>query len=166
MGILQSLFGGGKQSAPPERIVYSPLKGTVIPLADVEDPVFSEGIVGPGVGIQPEDGRLYAPADGEVTAAYPTGHALALKTPDGMEVLIHIGIDTVKLEGSGFGLHVKEGDQVKKGDLLVSFDIPAITAAGYKTTTMVLVSNAAEIGTMTEPVSGAVNTGDKLYSIV
>ncbi len=165
MGFWGNLFGGREQPAPPERIVCSPLKGVVIPLAEVEDPVFSEGIIGPGVGIRPEEGRLYAPADGEVTAAYPTGHALALKTPDGMEVMIHIGIDTVKLNGSGFELHTKAGEQVKKGDLLVSFDIPAITEAGYKVTTMVLVSNAAEIGSMTEPVLGAVNAGDRLYSI-
>lgn len=166
MGFWENLMGTKKKAAPAEKVVYSPLNGRVIPLSQVDDPVFSEGMMGPGVGIEPEEGSLYAPADGEITVAFPTGHAVALKTADGMEVLIHIGIDTVKLNGDGFQIHVAEGDKVKTGDLLVSFDIPKITSAGYPTTTMVLVSNADEAGTMTEPASGTVHVKDRLYAFV
>lgn len=164
MGFFGNLIGGKKKAAPAEKIVLSPLKGRVIPLSEVGDPVFSEGMMGPGVGIEPEDGSLYAPADGEITVAFPTGHAVALKSRDGLEVLIHIGIDTVKLNGDGFRIHVAEGDTVKAGDLLVSFDMQKITAAGYPLTTMVLVSNADEAGTMSEPASGTVNVKDRLYA--
>lgn len=166
MGFWENLIHGKKNAAPAEKIVYSPLKGRVIPLAEVKDPVFSEGMMGPGAGIEPEDGSLYAPADGEITVAFPTGHAVALKTADGMEILIHIGIDTVKMNGDGFQCHIAEGDKVKTGDLLVSFDLAKIRSAGYDTTTMVLVSNAAEMGTMSDPASGTVMTGDRLYAFV
>lgn len=166
MGFLGNLFGKKEQNVVSEKAVFSPLKGVAIALSEVDDPVFSEGIMGPGVGIEPQEGELYAPADGEITAAFPTGHALALKTSEGVEILIHIGIDTVKLNGDGFTTHIKEGDQVKTGDLLVSFDLSAIAAAGYKATTMVLTPNASEIGTMKEPVLGNVGVGDKLYSII
>lgn len=166
MGFWENLINRKKKAAPAEKIVYSPLKGKVIPLSEVGDPVFSEGMMGPGVGIQPEEGSLYAPVNGEITVAFPTGHAVALKSEDGMEVLIHIGLDTVKLNGDGFHIHVAEGDTVKAGDLLVSFDIQKITAAGYPVTTMVLVSNAAEVGTMTDPASGTVSVRDRLYTFV
>lgn len=166
MGFLNSLFGSKVQKAASEKIVYSPVKGRIIPLEEVGDPVFADGMMGPGVGILPEEGKLYAPTDGEITAAFPTGHAVALSTPDGMEILMHIGIDTVKMNGDGFQLHVSQGGKVKRGDLLVSFDLQKILSAGYKTTTMVLVSNASELGSMTEPASGTVGTGEKLYSII
>lgn len=165
MGFWENLIHGNKKTAPKEKVVYSPLKGRVIPLSEVKDPVFSEGMMGPGVGIEPEDGNLCAPADGEITVAFPTGHAVALKTADGMEVLIHIGIDTVKMNGDGFQCRVKEGDTVKAGEPLVSFDLSKIRSAGYDTTTMVLVSNAEEMGTMTDPAAGTVTVGDRLYAI-
>lgn len=120
--------------------------------------------MGPGAAILPEEGSLYAPVNGTITVAFPTGHAVALRSEDSMEVLIHIGLDTVKLNGDGFQIHVAEGDTVKAGDLLVSFDIQKITEAGYPTTTMVLVSNADEVGTMTDPASGTVSVMDRLYA--
>ncbi|MDE7319012.1 MAG: PTS glucose transporter subunit IIA [Lachnospiraceae bacterium] len=165
MGFWGNLIHGKKNAASAEKIVYSPLKGHVIPLSEVKDPVFSEGMMGPGVGIEPEDGNLCAPADGEITVAFPTGHAVALKTADGMEILIHIGIDTVKMNGDGFQCHVEEGRTVKAGEPLVSFDLQKIRSAGYDATTMVLVSNAAELGTMTEPANGSVHVGSRLYAI-
>lgn len=164
MGFFGNLMGGRKKAAPAEKIVYSPLNGHVIPLAEVNDPVFSEGMMGPGVGIEPEEGSLYAPVDGTATVAFPTGHAVALKTTDGMEVLIHIGIDTVKMNGDGFQIQVSEGDQVKTGDLLVSFEVQKIKDAGYQATTMVLVSNPDEVGTMTEPASGRIQVKDRLFA--
>lgn len=166
MGFLDHLFGSKAEKTATAKIVYSPLKGRIIPLKEVGDPVFADGMMGPGVGIIPEEGKLYAPADGEITATFPTGHAIALSTSDGMEILIHIGIDTVKMNGDGFQLHISQGDNVKSGDLLVSFDIGKITAAGYKPTTMVLVPNASELGSMSDPASGTVCVGDKLYSII
>lgn len=166
MGFLDNLFGGKTKKTASGKIVYSPMKGRIIPLEEVGDPVFADGMMGPGVGILPEEGKLYAPTDGEITAAFPTGHAVALSTPNGMEILIHIGIDTVKMNGDGFQLHISQGDKVKRGDLLVSFDLQKILSAGYKTTTMVLVSNASELGSMTEPASDTVGIGEKLYSII
>ena len=166
MGFFGNLIHGKKKDTAPGKTVYSPLNGRVIPLSEVDDPVFSEGMMGPGVAILPADGSLYAPADGVITVAFPTGHAVALKTADGMEILIHIGIDTVKLNGDGFQIQVAEGDTVRTGDLLVSFDLPKIQAAGYPTTTMVLVSNPDEVGTMTDPASGEVLVKDLLYRFV
>ena len=164
MGFFGSLFGKKGKSAAAEKVIFCPVKGTVVPLTEVEDPVFAEGMMGPGIAINPEEGRLYAPADGEITVAFPTGHALSVQTSNGMEVLIHIGLDTGKMGGDGFQLHVNVGDNVKTGDLLVTFDIAKIKEAGYKTTTMVLVSNGDELGSMTDPVSGFVNVKDRLYA--
>lgn len=166
MGFFGNLINGKKKPATPEKLVYSPMEGTVIPLTEVDDPVFSEGMMGPGVAIVPKTGSLYAPADGVITVAFPTGHAVALKSASGMEILIHIGIDTVKLNGDGFQIHVSEGDTVRTGDLLVTFDPAKIQAAGYQTTTMVLVSNPDEAGTMTDPASGTVQVKDPLYRFV
>lgn len=166
MGFFGNLLGNKTKNAEPEKVVFSPIKGIAVPLEEVGDPVFSEGMMGPGVGIEPEEGNLFSPVDGEITAAFPTGHALGIRTSYGLEILVHIGIDTVQLNGNGFHTHIKEGDQVKRGQLLVSFDIQKIQSAGYKTTTMVIAANASEIGSMAKPAAGTVNTGDRLFSIV
>lgn len=163
MGLLGKLFG--KKEDESVKVIGSPLRGNVIPLSDVADPVFSEGMMGPGVGIIPEEGKLCSPINGEITVAFHTGHAVGLKTMDNMDVLIHIGIDTVKMNGDGFELHVKEGDKVKKGDLLISFDVDKIKSCGYETTTMIVVSNADEFGKMINETSGPVKVGDNLFSI-
>lgn len=133
-------------------MVCSPLKGKAIPLCEVDDPLFAEGTM--GVGIEPEEGILYASADGTVAALFPTGHAVGIQTPDGIELLLHIGINTVNMEGKGFCPLVEQGAQVKAGDPLIEFDLEAIAEAGCKATTMVLVSNAAMLGQMSEPVTG------------
>lgn len=173
MGLFGNLFGGkskqeaanaGKSVVCKPKTVYSPLAGTVIPLSEVEDPAFSQGLMGEGVGIRPSEGKLYAPADGTVAAVFPTGHAVGLQTDDGMEILLHIGIDTVEMQGKGFRSVAKQGAKVKAGDLLVEFDCGAIEAAGYKTTTMVLVSNAAAVGTMSSPKLGEASVLDELFS--
>lgn len=119
----------------------SPLSGKVLPLSDVPDKVFSSGAMGKGLAIDPEKGELIAPADGEITTIFPTGHAVGLTTKDGIEILMHIGMDTVELEGQGFETFVKQGDQVKAGDLLVQFDIEAIKAAGYSVITPIVITN-------------------------
>lgn len=154
----------GISSGYKAKSVYSPLAGTVIPLSEVEDPVFSQGVMGEGVGIRPDDGKLFAPVSGTIAALFPTCHAVGIQTEDGMELLLHIGIDTVELEGKGFQAAVKQGDTVKAGELLVTFDVAAIEAAGYKATTMVLVSNAASLGQMSQPKLGRVNPLEELFS--
>lgn len=128
----------------------SPLSGKVLPLSDVPDKVFSSGAMGKGLAIDPEKGELIAPADGEITTIFPTGHAVGLTTKDGIEILMHIGMDTVELEGQGFETFVKQGDQVKAGDLLVQFDIEAIKAAGYSVITPIVITNTEHFADVLE----------------
>ncbi|EPP7187305.1 beta-glucoside-specific PTS transporter subunit IIABC [Enterococcus hirae] len=128
----------------------SPLSGKVLPLSDVPDKVFSSGAMGKGLTIDPEKGELIAPADGEITTIFPTGHAVGLTTKDGIEILMHIGMDTVELEGQGFETFVKQGDQVKAGDLLVRFDIEAIKAAGYSVITPIVITNTEHFADVLE----------------
>ncbi|EOS7904830.1 PTS glucose transporter subunit IIA [Enterococcus hirae] len=128
----------------------SPLSGKVLPLSDVPDKVFSSGAMGKGLVIDPEKGELIAPADGEITTIFPTGHAVGLTTKDGIEILMHIGMDTVELEGQGFETFVKQGDQVKAGDLLVRFDIEAIKAAGYSVITPIVITNTEHFADVLE----------------
>ena len=126
----------------------SPLEGKLIPLEKVQDPVFSAGIMGRGGAVQNPGGRVTAPFDGAVTSVFDTRHAIGLVSEAGVELLIHVGLDTVSLQGRHFTAHVQEGDKVKKGDLLLEFDEAAIREAGYDTTTPVVVTNADEFGTI------------------
>lgn len=132
-----------KESLPEvtDETIASPIKGKVMPLKDIKDPTFSSGVMGKGVGILPAEGKVYAPFDGMIEAVFPTNHALGIKSNDGIEMMIHIGIDTVKLKGQNFTAHAKNGENVKKGDLLIEFDKEAISKAGYDTTTAVIVTN-------------------------
>ena len=130
-----------KSTEKKENIVYSPLKGNVIPLSEVKDEAFSSGILGKGAAIIPKEGVVYAPADGEISAFFTTGHAIGIKTTDGLELLIHVGMDTVQLDGKGFTPLVKVGDKVKKGQKLLEFDKELIKSEGYSTVTPVLISN-------------------------
>lgn len=123
-------------------VIASPLSGRVIPLEEVADGVFSEKMVGDGFAVEPADNQVYAPADCEVTTVFGTRHAIGLTTPEGCELLIHLGIDTVQLNGAPFTINVKEGDTLKKGDLIGSFDEKAILDAGYRTVTPVVVTNS------------------------
>ena len=124
--------------------IDSPLEGRIIPLSEVQDEVFSNEIVGKGAAIVPEKGEVRAPSEGEIISIFDTGHALGMRTKDGVELLIHIGLNTVELKGKYFQIHAKEGSHVQKGELLISFDINAIQQAGYDITTPVLVSNTAD----------------------
>jgi len=146
--------------------VLSPLDGTVIPLSEVRDAVFAGGALGKGVAVVPRTGALYAPFDAVVVAAFPTGHAIGLQHADGAEVLIHIGLDTVKLGGQHFSLKVESGQKVSAGDLLVEFDVAAITAAGYDLTTPVIVTNGDLYPAIATPASGPIAHGDALYTAV
>ena len=124
-----------------EFILVSPLKGRVIPLSEVPDETFASGVLGDGVGIQPAEGKVYAPFDCTVAAVFDTKHAIGLETPDGVELLIHIGMDTVKLNGEPFTVYVEAGETVKAGGLLAAFDMDKIKAAGLDTVTPVIVTN-------------------------
>ena len=132
----------------------SPLEGELIPLSAVKDMVFSTGAMGRGAAVRNPQGKVVAPFDGEITVFFETKHAIGLKSADGIEVLIHVGMDTVKLNGEHFEAHAAQGDKVKKGQVLLTFDPAAIREAGYDTTTPVVVTNAAEFGDITVEYGG------------
>ncbi len=129
----------------PAGKIYKPVQGTVIPREEIPDPVFAEGVLGDGVGIRPAGGVVVAPCDGVITSAPDTGHAVGLEA-NGMEILVHIGIDTYAMKGDGFRMLVKEGDRVRLGTPLVRFDSAKIRAAGYSDTVAVLLTNTDDYG--------------------
>ena len=135
-------------------------------LDQIEDAAFSSGALGRGVAVLPEEGVLYAPADGTVTALFPTGHAIGMVSEEGAEVLIHVGMDTVRLEGKGFTVLTAVGDHVKKGQELLRFDVEAIREAGYSLVTPVLVSNADTFTDVIATDDGEVDPGDALITIL
>lgn len=145
--------------------IGSPVAGIVVPLADVPDPVFSKGIVGLGVGVDPTENTVYAPAAGKVLVAQPTGHAFGLRLDSGVEMLIHVGIDTVNLAGKGFDVKVKAGDRVEEGTPLVTFDRAVIEEAGYSLVTPVLVTNPKKFGSIDQAASGQVSVGSPLITV-
>lgn len=147
-------------------VILSPVDGTVVPLSETPDAAFAEGSLGDGVAIKPRSGAVYAPFDAVVAAAFPTGHAIGLRHADGAEVLIHIGIDTVKLGGSHFDVKVTTGQEVKAGDLLVEFDGDAIERAGYDLTTPVIVTNGELYPALAGRATGPIAHGEPLFTAV
>ena len=145
--------------------IVTPIVGSTVALADVNDPVFSSGAMGQGIAIKPTEGVVYAPADAEVTIAFATGHAYGLKTANGAEILIHVGIDTVSMNGEGFDQKVAQGDKVKAGDILGTFDAAKIAAAGLEDTTMVIVTNTADFTSVTPVATGSVAKGDAIIEV-
>ena len=145
--------------------IGSPVEGIIVPLDEVPDPVFSKGIVGLGVGVDPTGDTVYAPAAGKVLVAQPTGHAFGLLLEGGIEMLIHVGIDTVNLGGNGFDVKVKAGDKVEAGTPLVTFDRAIIEAAGYSLVTPVLVTNPKKFGSVDQAATGHVTVGSPLITL-
>ncbi len=153
MGFLDKLFGGSKIE------IGSPVNGEIVPITEVKDPTFAEEMIGKGVAIIPSDGKFYAPSDGTLVALFPTGHAYAINTDDGAEILVHIGLDTVNLAGKYYTVHAAQGDAVKKGDLIVEVDIEGVKSAGYDYITPVIVSNHKKYSGLTKN-SGKVSALD------
>ncbi|EKU16631.1 sucrose-specific PTS transporter subunit IIBC [Streptococcus intermedius] len=148
-----------------DETILSPIVGSIVDLKDVNDPVFSSGAMGQGIAVKPSEGVVYAPADAEVTIAFATGHAYGLKTENGAEILIHVGIDTVSMNGEGFNQQVAQGDKVKAGDVLGTFDATKIAAAGLDDTTMVIVTNTADYVSVTPVAEGAVTKGEAVIEL-
>ena len=151
--------------AAKDTVLSACLNGTVVPLADVKDEAFASGALGDGIAIEPTDGELVAPADGEISSTFETHHAVSMTTADGAELLMHIGIDTVKLGGKHFTYLVNEGDKVKKGQPLIRFELEAIKAEGYPVTTPLIVCNTDDYAAVAAKASGAVKQGDALLEL-
>ena len=141
MGFFGKLFGKKLEG------IYAPIAGKAVAITEVPDPTFAEGMLGNGIAIEPADGKVYAPCDATVDMMFDTGHAVNLVTESGAEILIHVGLETVGLEGKPFTVHVQNGDKVKKGQLLIEADLEAIKAAGLSTITPVLICNTDDYPT-------------------
>ena len=152
-------------SAAKDTVLSACLNGTVVPLADVKDEAFASGVLGDGIAIEPSDGELVAPADGEISSTFETHHAVGMTTADGAELLMHIGIDTVKLGGKHFTYLVNEGDKVKKGQPLIRFELEAIKAEGFPVTTPVIVCNTDDYAAVEAKAGGTVKQGDALLEL-
>ena len=151
--------------AAKDTVLSACLNGTVVPLADVKDEAFASGALGDGIAIEPTDGELVAPADGEISSTFETHHAVGMTTADGAELLMHIGIDTVKLGGKHFTYLVNEGDKAKKGQPLIRFELEAIKAEGYPVTTPLIVCNTDDYAAVAAKASGTVKQGDALLEL-
>ena len=143
----------------------SPIVGEVVALSEVNDPVFSSGVMGQGIAVKPSKGVVYAPADAEIAIAFPTGHAYGLKTDNGAEILIHVGIDTVSLNGEGFEAKVSQGDRVRVGDIIGTFDSEVIAANGLDDTTMVIITNTMDYAEVTPIATGSVTNKTRVLEL-
>lgn len=159
---LKGIFGGKSEEA---YTLGAPAKGKAVPLSEVNDPTFSGGLLGKGAAVIPAEGKIYAPADGTVGMMFETKHAVSLTTEYGAEILVHVGLDTVELKGKYYEGHVKAGDAVKAGDLLISFDIEQVKAAGYDVITPVLVCNTDDYASVDGVTGNDVAPGDTIIKI-
>ena len=156
-------FGGNKNKQAAEPLtVYAPFGGSAIAMEQIPDPVFSEGILGKGCGLEPAEETVCAPFNGTVTQVIDTKHAVGVTSKDGLELLIHVGMDTVAMNGEGFTCLVKEGDAVKLGQKLMTFSMEAIKAAGHPVTTAVVVTNADDFADIQVLAKGQVAQGEPL----
>jgi PTS system beta-glucosides-specific IIC component len=146
--------------------VAAPVSGKVIALSDVADEAFSSGALGQGLAIEPSEGKVYAPVDGEITTFFPTGHAVGITSDNGIEILIHVGMDTVELNGKGFTPKKKQGDKVKKGDLLLEVDLDAVKAAGKPTVTPVIITNSDDFADVIPAEPGNITHGQDVITLL
>ena len=153
------------RSSAKEETLYAPMTGKIIPIGEVEDEAFSTRALGDGIAIEPSEGKLYAPCDGEVSMLFQTKHAINIVSEGGAEILLHIGIDTVKLYGKYFEAHVKDGDKFRKGDLLISFDMEGIRREGYKLSTPMIVCNTTDYESVKAVAKGNVKHGDRVLEL-
>ena len=173
VGFVASWILGFKEDAPQEEVVdtvskdeiVAPCDGTVKPLSEVNDDVFSQEIMGKGIAIEPSTGNLYAPCDGTITVCFPTGHAIGLKSKNGTEILMHVGIDTVNLQGKYFSPQIQVNEEVKKGQLLLTFDLAKIKEEGYDTTTPIIITNSKNFSSLQFENDTAIQHGNKLISL-
>ncbi|WP_050615306.1 PTS sugar transporter subunit IIA [Bacillus testis] len=154
----KKLFGKNEETNNND-VLAAPATGKFVPLEEVPDPVFSQKMMGDGVAVDPTEGLIVAPIDAEVLQVFPTKHAVGLKTSNNTEILIHIGLETVALKGEGFEAHVKEGDKVKKGDKLISFDLDIIRTKAKSTITPVIITNTDAVGSITKGTETALTKG-------
>lgn len=159
MGFFQKLFGKKYD------LLCAPVAGNAVPVSQVPDPTFAEEMLGKGIAVEPTEGKVYAPCDATVDLMFATGHAVSLVADCGAEVLIHVGLETVSLEGKHFTVHAASGDKVKKGDLLIEFDLEAIKAAGFNTITPMVVCNSDAYATFNTHVGKAVTNADVVVEL-
>lgn len=159
MGFFKNLFGKSKDA------IMAPVEGEAVPLNQVSDPTFGEEILGKGIAIKPSAGKVYAPCDATVDMMFETGHAVSLVADFGAEILIHVGLDTVNLQGKYYTVHCAAGDKVKQGQLLIEFDADSIAAEGYDTITPVIICNTADYTTFDTHVGKAVTNADVVIEL-
>lgn len=162
-GFEMSLFK--KLFSKTTEVLQAPVAGYSVPLTQVPDPSFAEGLLGKGVAIEPREGKIYAPCNAVVDTMFETCHAVSLVADFGAEVLIHVGLETVKLKGQYFTVHCANGDKVRQGDLLIEFDLDAVQAAGYNTITSLLVCNSGDYGTFQVTTGKQVSPGDSIIQL-
>ena len=163
MGLFSKLFSKGE--TVNANGIYAPVAGKAVPITEVPDPTFAEGMLGNGIAIIPTDGKIYAPCNATVDMMFNTGHAVSLVAANGAEILIHVGLETVSLEGKPFTIHAKNGDTVKKGDLLMEADLEAIKAAGLNTITPVVICNSDDFGTFKANTNCDVTNADVVIEV-
>ena len=159
MGFFDKLFGKKLEG------IYAPIAGKAVAITEVPDPTFAEGMLGNGIAIEPADGKVYAPCDATVDMMFDTGHAVSLVTASGAEILIHVGLETVGLEGKPFTVHVANGDKVKKGQLMIEVDLDAVKEAGLPTITPVLICNTDDYPTFNTTIGKEVTNADVVIEL-
>ncbi|WP_110112221.1 PTS glucose transporter subunit IIA [Bacillus sp. CGMCC 1.16541] len=157
--MFKKLFGGKSKEVSKDTTLVAPLTGTILPLSEVPDPVFSQKMMGDGFAIEPTEGQVVSPVEGEVVQLFHTKHAIGLKTEAGTEVLIHIGLETVAMEGEGFEAHIQQGDKVKVGSPLVTFDLELVKQKAKSTITPVVITNSDQMASFEVVAQGSVQKG-------
>ena len=163
MGFFSKLFSKGEKVNANG--IYAPIAGKAVAITEVPDPTFAEGMLGNDIAIEPTDGKVYAPCDATVDMMFSTGHAVSLVAANGAEILIHVGLETVGLEGKPFTIHVQNGDTVKRGDLLMEADLEAIKAAGLNTITPVVICNSDDFSTFKTTTGKDVTSADVVIDL-